>query len=180
MGLSWSAMRKVLEQENICDSLKGRIQYFVTRYKKSHDEECRVAIRLDGKEIFKSSFFDWNIKRDAVIESNIILKEQTTSYWDYWDKIHLETSNQSGLTRHCFYNAFHEYHNQSIEKSLVSSDPVVKLFAIMDKRVGKRRLPIIFSEVQTQPQWLQVFFKLRLEADGIITTLNCPNTKRAD
>ena len=31
MGLSWSAMRKVLEDENICDSLKGRVQYFVTR-----------------------------------------------------------------------------------------------------------------------------------------------------
>ena len=35
MGLSWSAMRKVLEDENICDSLKGRVQYFVTRYRES-------------------------------------------------------------------------------------------------------------------------------------------------
>ncbi len=61
MALSWSGMRKVLEQENICDSLKGRIQYFATRYRKSHDEEGRVAIRLDGEELFKSSWFDWNI-----------------------------------------------------------------------------------------------------------------------
>ena len=51
MGLSWSAMRKVLEHENICDSLKGRVQYFVTRYRESHDEEGRVAVRLDGNEI---------------------------------------------------------------------------------------------------------------------------------
>jgi len=170
MGRSWSGMRKVLEQENICHSLKGRIQYFVTRYTESHDEECRVAIRLDGKEILKSSFFDWAKKRVDVVESNVVIKEHYMSYWDYWDKIHLETSNHAGLTRHCFYNAFHEYHNQSIEKSLASPDPIVKLFAIMDKRVGKRRLQNMFTKIQTQPEWLQVFFRLRLEADGVITT----------
>ena len=63
MGLSWSAMRKVLEDENICVSLKGRVQYFVTRYRESHDQEGRVAVRLDGNEIFKSNFYDGEIKR---------------------------------------------------------------------------------------------------------------------
>lgn len=58
MGLSWSAIRKILEQDNICDLLKGRVQYFATRYRMSHDEEGRVALRLDGKEIFKSCFYD--------------------------------------------------------------------------------------------------------------------------
>lgn len=35
--LSFSAMRKKLEQDNICPSMKGRIQYFATRYRKVHD-----------------------------------------------------------------------------------------------------------------------------------------------
>jgi len=168
MGLSWSAMRKVLEQENICDSLKGRIQYFVTCYRKSHDEEGRVAIRIDDKEIFKSCFYEWQEKRCEIIKSDIISKEQASSYCEYWDKIHLETKNRGGFDQYGFYNAFHEYHNQSIEKSLASSDPVVKLFAILDKRVGKRRLKMLFPKIGVQPEWLQVFFKLRLEADGII------------
>jgi len=168
MGLSWSAMRKVLEKENICDSLKGRIQYFATRYKKSHDETGRVAIRLDGKEVFKSCFFDQLKKRDEIVKSNIILKEEAKSYWDYWDKIYLETKNYGGFEQHGFYEAFYEYHSQSIEKSLASPDPVVRLFAIMDKRLGKRRLKGMLSEIQAQPEWLQVFYKLRLEADDII------------
>ena len=168
MGLSWSAMRKVLEQENICDSLKGRIQYFATRYRKSHDEEGRVAIRLDDKEIFKSCFYDWQEKRDVVVKSNIISKEQATSYWDYWDKIHLETKNHGGFDQYGFYKAFHEYHNQSIENSLVSSDPVVRLFAILDKRVGKRRLQKLLPEVEKQPEWLRLFFNLRLREEGIL------------
>ncbi len=31
MGQSWSSMRNKLEQENICEALNGRIQYFATR-----------------------------------------------------------------------------------------------------------------------------------------------------
>lgn len=54
MGQSWSSMRKKLEQENICEALNGRIQYFATRYRESHDLEGRVAIRLDGQEVFRS------------------------------------------------------------------------------------------------------------------------------
>lgn len=103
MGLSWSAMRKVLEQENICDSLKGRIQYFATRYRDSHDQEGRVAVRLDGREIFQSCFFDWQAKRDTVVKSNIISKEQAASYWDYWNKVHLETKNLGGFDQYGFY-----------------------------------------------------------------------------
>lgn len=170
MGISWSGMRKVLEQNNICDSLKGRIQYFATRYRKSHDEEGRVAVRLDGKEIFQSCFFDWQEKRNTVIKSNAISKEDASSYWDYWDKVHLETHNHGGFDQYGFYEAFHEYQNQSIEKSLLSSDPVVRLFAILDKRIGKRSLQKLCNTIEEQPQWLQVFYKLRLDVEGISLT----------
>ena len=139
-GMSWSAMRKLLEQENICDSLKGRIQYFQTRYRGAHDQRGRVAVRLDGKEIFKADFFD--------------CADGFNSYGQAW----VESS---------FYRAFYDYHNSSIDKSLESSDPVVRLFAIIDKRVGKRRLDKLLFEVEKQPAWLQVFYKLQLEADGI-------------
>jgi len=52
-------MRKKLEREYICDALKGRITYFVTRYQKSHDAEGRAAVLLDGREILQSSWFIW-------------------------------------------------------------------------------------------------------------------------
>ena len=61
-GLSWSAIRKILEHEKICDSLKGRVQYFQTRYRDSHDQIGRIAIRLDGEEIFNSDYYkSWMI-----------------------------------------------------------------------------------------------------------------------
>jgi len=66
-----------------------------------------------------------------------------------------------------FYGAFYEYHNSSIDKSLESLDPLVRLFAIVDRRVGKRRLEKIQQEVEKQPEWLQAFFKLRLVETGL-------------
>ncbi|MCL2055331.1 MAG: hypothetical protein FWG90_13000 [Oscillospiraceae bacterium] len=162
-GISWSAMRKVLEQDNICDSLKGRIQYFQTRYRAAHDQTPRVAVRFEGKEIFRSCSHDWWDKYYTALRrlsNNNLGNEKSRKEADYiaqW---------QGGVTS--FYNSFYEYINNSIDKSLSSSDYVVRLFAILDKRVGKRRLERILPEVKNQPEWLQVFFKLRLEADGII------------
>ena len=167
-GISWSAMRKTLEQDNICASLKGRIQYFQTNYRGAHDQTGRAAIRLDGKEIFQCDYFKssekyynaWhNIKEEQAIET------ADQGYRERHEQAKLVSSNQVGT--HYFYNSFYTYHNNSIEKSLASSDPVVRLFAILDKRVGKRRLEKLVSEVRKQPEWLQFFYKLRLEAEGI-------------
>ena len=137
-GISWSGVRKILERENICDSLKGRVQYFQTRYRGAHDQHGRVAIRLDGEELVKANYHDpYDEMKDAMCSPP-------------------------------FYSAFYEYHNNSIDKSLESADPLVRLFAFVDKRVGKRRLEKLLPEIEKQPEWLQTFFKLRLEAEGII------------
>lgn len=66
MGISFSAMRKILEQENICNALKGRIRYFVTRYRESHDELGRVAILDDDIEVIKSNWFAWSQKTHVI------------------------------------------------------------------------------------------------------------------
>ena len=170
MGMSWSAIRKVLEQENICDSLKGRVQYFATRYRSSHDQEGRVAIRLDGNEVFRSDFYDWATKRHQTWDEICVAKGRKTSYSESGEQMELGALNKGGFDQFAFYNAFHAYKNSSIDDGLVSPDPVVRLFTILDKRVGKRRLQKILSEISDQPEWLQFFYRLRLEADGIAST----------
>ena len=167
MGISWSAMRRLLEQENICDSLKGRVQYFATRYRESHDREGRIAIRIDGNEVFKSDFYDWDIKRHQTWDEINETKGRKTSYSESGEQMELGALNKGGLDQFAFYNAFHAYSNSSIDDSLAAPDPVIRLFAILDKRVGKRSLQKILSEVGNQPEWLQFFYRLRLEADGI-------------
>ncbi|MCL1948735.1 MAG: hypothetical protein FWF59_03285, partial [Turicibacter sp.] len=54
--------------------LTGRIQYFQTRCRKAHDKQGnRIAIRLDGKEIFNSNLFDHYQKEWEIMQERDLL-----------------------------------------------------------------------------------------------------------
>ena len=173
-GISWSAMRRILEQENICDSLKGRIQYFQTRYRGAHDQTSRIAIRLDGKEIFQSDYPNWMTRKYVVLSELRDNAAGNERHSLLHEKANYIASTQGGS--YSFYDSFYNYYNSSIDKSIESPDAMVRLFAILDKRLGKRRLEKLLPEIERQPEWIQVFFKLRIEAEGII----CQRTKRTE
>lgn len=147
---TWSGIKNKLENEYLAESLRGRIQYFATTYRESHDQEGRAAIRYDGKEIVSGSWFCKDEQHD---ENTFIV-----------DDFKL---NKGAFDQRDFYLAFHKYDNQSIEKSLQSEDLIVRIFAILDKRVGKRRLIAMRSEVSTAPEAFQLLYSIRSKAEGI-------------
>jgi hypothetical protein len=159
MAISFSAMRKKLEIENLCGALQGRIQYFATRYRKTHDSDGGVAIRVDRKVVFRSDFFKWarSTYRDCSQEN----REKS------WEQINMEAFEKGCFDQYAFYKAFYEYDNQDIKISLESKNSIVRLFAILDKRVGKRTLEKLVVSQTIQPEWLQYFYQLRMQADGI-------------
>ena len=60
---SWSNLRKCLEEDRLCPALRGRVQYFMTRYHDAHDDEGRLCIRVDGKEYLNShsgNHYEWS------------------------------------------------------------------------------------------------------------------------
>lgn len=59
------------------------------------------------------------------------------------------------------------YINQSITESLDDENAVVRMFAILDRRVGKRTLVKLASNIDSQPEWLQKFYWLRVDVEGI-------------
>ena len=56
---TWSGIRNKLEQDYLCPALRGHIQYFATSYRESHDQIGRAAIRMDGIEILRSNYYDY-------------------------------------------------------------------------------------------------------------------------
>ena len=50
MNQPWSKIRKKLEQDLLCESLRGRVRYFATRYRHAHDGTGRVCILVDNEE----------------------------------------------------------------------------------------------------------------------------------
>lgn len=155
MLVTWSEMRRKLEQEYLSDCLKEHIQYYVTTYRKSADDEGRAAIRLDGKEVLQGNYFNtWHRWRDK--------------YYTLDDR-HL---NLGAFDQRDFYAAFWEFDNQSIEKSLQSENLIVRIFAVLDRRIGKRRLLQMQETIQNEPVNFQTFYVIRMEAEGLLNHEN--------
>ena len=162
---TWSKIRDKLENEYLADSLRGHIQYFVTTYTKSHDREGRAAIRFDGEEILKSNYFEWAAKSHEFYHQ----PSDAQTWQEHWEQVILNTENSGAFDQGSFYDAFAEFDNQSIEESLNSGRMLVKLFALMDRRVGKRRLLRMRDEMEHENETVKLFYFIRMNAEGLTT-----------
>ena len=66
---SWGSLKKQMS-DLLCDSLKGRISYFYTRYHKDRGSFGRATINLDKSELIA---FSWDIGIDVQWTMNIRL-----------------------------------------------------------------------------------------------------------
>ncbi len=74
----------------------------------------------------------------------------------------------------CFYNAFAEFDDQDIEMSLNSANLIVRIFAVLDRRVGKRRLTLMKKTIQEKSDTFQEFFAIRAKAERTVIISNLP------
>jgi hypothetical protein len=82
-----------------------------------------------------------------------------------------DTALQLGVfDQRCFYEAFDEFDNQSIKNSLKSENLIVRIFAILDRRVGKRRLKTMQANVDNEATTIKEFYALRAKAEGLTNT----------
>lgn len=162
---TWSKIRDKLENEYLAEPLRGHIQYFVTTYNKSHDREGRAAIRFDGKEILKSNYYEWAEKSHEYYHQ----PSDAQTWQEHWAQVIVKTENAGAFDQGSFYDAFAEFDHQSIEASLSSERMLVKLFALMDRRVGKRRLERMREEMEHENEIVKLFYFIRMKAEGLIT-----------
>lgn len=160
---TWSGIRKKLETEYLARSLRGYIQYYATSYRQSPDQEGRAAIRYDGKEIIKGCY--WNnwmkahlFPKDEKYERRMRVEN---AYMD-------DTALRLGVfAQRSFYRAFEKFDNQSIEKSLKSDDLIVRIMAVLDRRVGKRGLLLMKEKMENEPETFREFYAIRMKAEGL-------------
>ena len=105
---SWSDIRKTLEQDRLAPPLRGRVQYFITRYREAHDDHGRISIRVDGEEVFKSSIFDV-FKLEQEIEHRMDEQYPGLTGRDRWSKENEQLITEGAASEHAFYYAFREY-----------------------------------------------------------------------
>lgn len=160
---TWSGIRHKLETEYLATSLRGHTQYFATSYSKSPDHEGRAAIRYNGKEIIKGNY--WN----QYVKAHLFPKDDTYEQRMHEGFLFIDnTALELGVfDQRCFYQAFEEFDNQNIDKSLSSDNLIVRIFAILDRRVGKRRLISMRELMENQPSVFQEFYAIRMHHEGL-------------
>jgi hypothetical protein len=161
----WADIRKILEQDLLCDSLKGRVRYFTTRYRKAHDDTGRVCVLVDENEIINMPF---RIEDDRYCET---YKRKNNMPDKSFSEIHKEVfrdfADKGLYYPGDFGFALDEFLSADIQSSLYSENWLVRMFAVLDRRVGKRTLEKIKSDIPNLPVWLQFFYNLRLESENI-------------
>ena len=163
---TWSGIKNKLENDYLCPALRGRIQYFVTRYRETHDRTGRASIRLDGEEVLRSNYYDY---RDTLWSRFNLLRDDPTEKNDY-RLAYESTLNDGCFDQRVFYEAFHIFDNQSIEESLNSDNPLVRVLALLDRRLGKRRLLAIAEKMEQELPWVRAFYVIRMQAEGLMET----------
>jgi hypothetical protein len=167
---SWSGMRKYLEQEMLAESMKGRIRYRCTTFPDM--DGCGLfEVFLDGKT-YKQ--FSWETVQSYFIKTGVLGKNiphpwSSFDYWtDCWDNLQeIPIAERTEYTDDEFSEALQAYRNSDIAESLAADNPIQNMFAVLDRRVGKRTLIKIKDEMSKMPEWLDRLYGERCKAEGV-------------
>ncbi len=157
---SWGGLNKQL-CFYLCDELKERVTYFLTRYHKVHNSYGRAAIWLDGQELICFSWIEMYYQENDI--SKLINEGQESSYNEMIATMKPKWDSDCTYYEMDFLDAALKFRNMKIADALQSNNYIIKILAIMDSRVGKRTLMRIAEdkEYRQYPKWVQQFYELR-------------------
>lgn len=170
----WSKWKKRME-EFTCDELKDRIAFHATVYRETHDQRGKVWIELDKKIIFQANSLEWQMEhyklsneiREINNCSDFTDSDQASGYYQAYNDAERILRQQNKLDDFHFYNAMRLYFNSSYEESLESKEVLIRIFCLLDRRLGKRRLEAL--KVKNEDcEAIKTLYKLRCELAGII------------
>ena len=127
----------------LCPALRGRVTYDFTWYPKLGGCSAVFTVCLDGRAVKKFGYCYAAIQYVDDIDHIPISQRDVYTDWD-------------------FSEALEQYRHQPIAASLASQNPIVRMFAIVDRRVGRRALDKIRDTLLDQPDWLRPFYEARL------------------
>lgn len=156
---SWSRLNRQLS-DRLCDELKNRLSYFLTRYHKVHNSYGRAAIRLDNRELVCFSWIEM-VHQEADLHE---LWEETGAWNDHDPGLKNKWDADAAYCDMDFLAAATSFLQTPIKEALYSDNYIIRIFAIVDRRIGKRTLRKIreSGEFQNFPAWVRQFYDLRL------------------
>jgi hypothetical protein len=186
--MSWSKLKQTLESF-LCPALYGRVEYRATSYRYLPDKAGQCYIAVDKKNVLNMSdtttLIRWyqtelEIKNDPNIQIPINDEEieavkRVTKGTVPEDRLQVIARNrkiselakrllseQSALSKSSFVVVANKFLSTSIEESLESNDILLNILALVDRRVGKKRILSMTETMKLKHPSVQYFYELRL------------------
>jgi len=145
----WSKTKQTLESR-LPEDLKGRVKYHYDVYRDGSSEIQSMSIRVDGDVWFCTDPRYW-----------------TELYKiDYRGRNGLEVIKNTGYVGNSWGEAMkyvHQFLNVlSIDEAIASENYFIRMLALLDSRLGKRRIRKLAEHVEEEPEWFRKWIMLRL------------------
>lgn len=186
--MSWSKLKQQLESF-LCPALQGKVEYRATSYRYLPGKAGICYISVDKKNVFnmsdRTSIIKWyqteqEIKNDADIQIPISNEEieavrKDTKGTVPEDRLKVIARNrkmteyakellsaQASLSKSNFNVVATTFLSSSIEESIESNDILLNILALVDRRVGKKRIVNMSEKIKVKHPIVQYFYELRL------------------
>ena len=154
-------------KEFICPELQDRVDFHMTRFRDAHDQVGRAWVTVDSKEILDCSYY----RRHMAVwkEHQALMKKSAdkTDRKDYLDNYHAayDSARKKAdadfiFDEGIFRNAILAYLDIPIKDALVSKNPLIEAFALIDRRLGRRTFEKIHLSEKEHPL-VHAFYELR-------------------
>jgi hypothetical protein len=170
--MRWSKAKKLLE-ELMADSVKGRIQFYVTSYGPGHSSTmARAWITWDKQELVNMSSAEWLMETYSTAgqiqeinrATSFTEPQQREGYYLTFHEAERISQEKGIFSRSQFEEAVEEYLNLSITAALDSDNPIIKALSMLDRRLGQRRLKQLQLD-RTEHSLVRMLYLLRCEAE---------------
>lgn len=173
--VKWSKLKQLIESQ-LCESLQGRFQFYLTVHRKTHDQKSSLWVTLDGVELFRFSDLGFEVKSNQVYENLIKEREIKPIPWhiplcellesEEVKSLHRSSDDAEEIVRMQgvypsweMKNALFDYLNLPFEEARVHEHIFIRSLTIWDKRLGKRRFKELKIEKLTDLE--RMFYKIR-------------------
>lgn len=186
--MSWSKLKQNLESF-LSPALQGRVEYRATSYRYLPDKAGSCYIAVDKKNVFnmsdRTTLIKWyqtelEIKNDSGIQIPIsneeieVLRKETKGLVPEDRLLVIARSRklselakellsaQSSLSKSNFIVVANKFLSTPLEESLESNDILMNILALVDRRLGKKRILNMAEKIKLKHPIVQYFYAIRL------------------
>ena len=177
---SWGQLKKQM-LGLLCEALRDKISYTYTSYHRGPFDTSlygRASIVYDKKELLAFTWNNGNAQWDDIIKTdkekgyNLKSLGSIAAMMEKQNEVEADLLQEKWmpegmLSEVDFIDSVTLYLKTDIETSLHSDNYLLRVFAYLDRRVGKRTLIKIRDEAEKLPEWAKQFYQIRCQAEGM-------------